>query len=132
MPAIDLDHVTIVSRDLAASRDFYIGLLGLEEADFRPNFSFDGAWLKLGTRAVVHLMVVDRGGPQPTTQPFDHFAMRARDLAGMRGRLRARGLEFHEQTVPGGALAQIFIKDPDGVRVELTFDVAAETEAGTL
>lgn len=43
MPATALDHVTIVTKDLQASRDFYIGLLGLEEAAWRPNFDFDGA-----------------------------------------------------------------------------------------
>jgi len=132
MPAIALDHVTIVTRDLAASRDFYIALLGLEEADFRPKFSFDGAWLKLGETAVVHLIAENRGRALGTTLPFDHFAMRARNLAAMRKALNLRGLEFREQIVPGGRLRQIFVSDPDGVQVELTFDVAAETAAGSL
>jgi hypothetical protein len=72
-----------------------------------------------------------QGAGNGSTQPFDHFAMRARDMVAMRQELKDRGLEFDERVVPGGALAQIFLDDPDGVRVELTFDVAAETEAGT-
>jgi len=132
MPATALDHVTIVTRDLAASRDFYMGVLGLEEADFRPNFAFDGAWLTLGPTAVVHLMVVDRDLGDGLTQPFDHFALRARDMKGVRAALDQRGIAFTEQQPPGSTIRQIFLKDPDGVRVELTFDETAEKAAGTL
>jgi catechol 2,3-dioxygenase-like lactoylglutathione lyase family enzyme len=132
MPATALDHVTIVTKDLQASRDFYIGLLGLEEADFRPAFSFDGAWLKLGDVAVVHLIAADRGPSDGTTLPFDHFALSATDIKAMRGTLEAHGIAYVERTPPGTTIRQIFIHDPDGVRVELNFDAVAEEASGTL
>ena len=34
-----LDHVTIVVKDLAATRRFYVDVLGMDEVA-RPNFSF--------------------------------------------------------------------------------------------
>ena len=132
MPATALDHVTVVTRDLQASRDFYIGVLGLEEADFRPDFPFDGAWLKLGERAVVHLVVEDRDAGDGNTQPFDHFALRARDMKGMRKTLGRHGIAFQEQAPPNTTIRQFFLHDPDGVQVELTFDATLEEQAGTL
>jgi catechol 2,3-dioxygenase-like lactoylglutathione lyase family enzyme len=132
MPATGLDHVTIVTKNLRASCDFYIGVLGLEEADFRPAFAFDGAWLKLGESAVVHLIAADRGPSDGTTRPFDHYALSATDMKAMRTTLEAHGIPYTEQTPPASAIRQIFIHDPDGVRVELNFDAVAEESAGTL
>ena len=36
-----LDHVTIVVKDLKATRRFYVEALGMDEVP-RPNFSFSG------------------------------------------------------------------------------------------
>jgi len=133
MPATALDHVTVVTKDLQASRDFYIGVLGLEEANFRPDFPFDGAWLTLGERAVVHLVVMDsRERGDGNTQPFDHFALRARNMKGMRKTLGRHRIAFDEAAPPNSTIRQFFLRDPDGVQVELTFDATAEEKAGTL
>jgi catechol 2,3-dioxygenase-like lactoylglutathione lyase family enzyme len=133
MTATALDHVTVVTKDLQASRDFYIGVLGLEEADFRPDFPFDGAWLKLGERAVVHLVVMDdRDRGDGNTQPFDHFALRAQNMQGMRKTLGHHGITWEEAAPPNSTIRQFFLFDPDGVQIELTFDATAEERAGTL
>ena len=39
----------------------------------------------------------------------------------MKNRLAALGLAFRERMVPGGALRQLFVPDPEGVMVELNF-----------
>ena len=46
----------------------------------------------------------------------------------MVARLAAAGIAHEAFTVPGLGLKQIFLRDPDGVRIELTFD-AGETIA---
>lgn len=132
MSATALDHVTIVTKDLQASRDFYIGLLGLEEAAWRPDFGFDGAWLKLGLNAIVHLIGAPREPGDGNTQPFDHFALKAENLKAMRETLKAAGLALREQSPPATNMHQIFVDDPDGVTVELNFNTDYERAAGTM
>ena len=41
------DHMTIISKDLEATRHFYVDLLGMDEVD-RPAFPFPGIWLQCG------------------------------------------------------------------------------------
>ena len=115
-----VDHVTIRAADLDASVAFYEDVLGLTRGD-RPPFGFPGAWLYLGDHPVVHLIGGRGGGPG--TGAIDHVAFQAADLAGTRARLADLGVAFEERTVPGQGLVQLFVRDPDGVRIELNFPV---------
>ena len=54
MPLQNLNHFLVLTRDLEATRDFYVDVLGLEDGD-RPPFAFDGHWIYLGDRAVIHV-----------------------------------------------------------------------------
>ncbi len=114
-----LDHVTIVTGDLEATRDFYVEVLGLEDGQ-RPPFTFPGAWLYCGPNPVVHL-IGDDEAPPPGTGTFDHVAFRASDYDGVIRRLEAKGVDFNTRTVPDLGLRQIFVHDPNGVQVELNF-----------
>ena len=51
-----LHHVAVSVSDLARARQFYSGVLGLEEIA-RPAFPFDGAWYRVGTGHELHLIV---------------------------------------------------------------------------
>ena len=59
------------------------------------------------------------------------FAFRASDLAGTKKMLGEKGIPFEGRPQTGGERYQIFCKDPDGVGVEMNFDLAAERAAGT-
>ncbi len=115
-----LDHITLNTADVDASRCFYVDVLGLREGD-RPSFDSPGAWLYSGDRPIIHL-VAGHGDGSASTGAVDHVALRAKGLAGMIARLAAAGIAHETFTVPGLGLKQIFIRDPDGVRIELTFD----------
>ncbi len=132
MPVQALEHVTVRCADLDASRDFYVGL-GLVEGA-RPDFPFRGCWLYLGAVPVVHLVdASDKGsawGGEPgvaqrDTGPFDHVAFQGDDFAAMRAQFEAAGTPFRAREVPGGALSQLFVRDPDGVLVEINFRTGA-------
>jgi catechol 2,3-dioxygenase-like lactoylglutathione lyase family enzyme len=118
MALSSLDHVNIHCADLARSMAFYVDVLGLTDGA-RPGFNMPGAWLYLGDRAVVHLIAEAPAGS--STGPLDHIAFDAKDLAGMRTRLNTKGVAYTGNGVPGGQLFQIFLHDPDGVRIELNF-----------
>ena len=118
--AIDgLDHITVNASDLDASRRFYVDVLGLRDGD-RPAFDVPGAWLYAGDRPIIHL-VGERERPAATTGPFDHYAFQAADLAGVIARLKAAGIAYELFTIPGLGRKQVFVEDPDGVKIELNF-----------
>lgn len=120
MTLTSLDHVTIHCADLTASRRFYAEVLGLADGD-RPAFNMPGAWLYLGGKPVVHLVAGLNDGALTGSASLDHIAFDATGLDATRARLNARGISFKEMAVPGGTLHQIFLHDPDGIKVELNF-----------
>ncbi|MCP5150297.1 MAG: VOC family protein [Ectothiorhodospiraceae bacterium] len=117
-----MNHFTVLTDDLEATRDFYIGLLGLKEG-WRPPFTFPGAWLYCGEQAVLHL-IAREALPEPRAGVLDHMAFTARDLVGTVETLEARGIEYDLRRLPDSGLWQLFCHDPNGAKVELDFDAA--------
>jgi catechol 2,3-dioxygenase-like lactoylglutathione lyase family enzyme len=114
-------HVNTRSADVERTRAFYVDVIGLTVGD-RPPFSFKGYWLYLAGQAVLHLVQRAPGDVHHDgTGNVDHVAFRAGDYAGMRQRLLDGGLPFREAVVPRDGTRQIFVKDPDGLTVELNF-----------
>jgi catechol 2,3-dioxygenase-like lactoylglutathione lyase family enzyme len=122
MPVCRLQHINIRCADVAASRHFYVALLGLKEGP-RPPFESQGYWLYLGDEPVVHLVQKRAGEAKlgPGTGDLDHIAFEGRDLEGMRQTLAAQGYQFREAVVPRDGVTQLFVADPDGVTLELNF-----------
>jgi len=127
-----LDHFNIRTRDLKGTVRFYQDILGLESGA-RPNFAFPGAWLYSEGRAVVYPVDISpTDEPQkPDSGVVHHVAFISRDFAGMKSRLQTKGVEFEARQVPGGELWQIFIRDPNGVMIELNYEAAKEKAQGT-
>jgi len=51
----------------------------------------------------------------------DHISFRSRGLVEMREHLAAQGVTFAEAPVPGWPLHQVFVHDPRGLKIEMTF-----------
>ena len=121
MPIETLQHVNIRCADARASRDFYVEVIGLKEG-YRPPFPFPGHWLYLGEVPVIHLVQKPAGeGRRPGSGEIDHVAFGGSDLDAMRARLAASGNPFEEKVVPRDGVIQLFVKDPEGVKLELNF-----------
>ena len=115
-----MNHFTVLTSDLDASRTFYIDLLGLTEG-FRPDLGFPGAWLYAGDQAVLHI-VAGRGVPANPRGVIDHMAFSARDLRAVAARLTERGVAYDLRRLPTTGAWQLFCLDPSGARVELDFE----------
>jgi catechol 2,3-dioxygenase-like lactoylglutathione lyase family enzyme len=122
-----LDHFNIRTRQLDATVRFYQDILGLENGD-RPSFSFPGAWMYSEGRPVVHVVdIAATSEPQkPDSGVVHHVAFASRDFNGMKARLQSKGMAFDTRQVPGGELWQIFVRDPNGVMIELNYEAAKE------
>ena len=124
------DHYTLRCREdeIAELIRFYREVLGLRSGP-RPAFTFPGAWLYLGERPVVHvagtLPAEHPGGGPGQTGRFDHMSFAAQDPGRMEAHLDRLGVPFRGSDVPGFPLYQLFFHDPAGVKVEVTFPVAA-------
>ncbi|MCH8183865.1 MAG: VOC family protein [Proteobacteria bacterium] len=134
-----LQHFLVRASNLDDTRTFYEDVLGLRDGD-RPDFPFPGHWLYLGDVPVVHLVEegfdkdfasymgreVGEARAHGNTGPIDHIAFDASDLEGMRKRIAGLGIDSHEQGID--MLRQIFIRDPNGITIELNFLTASAAE----
>ena len=123
MALTELNHVTVRTKQMEATRDFYVKVLGMS-VGFRPDLGFPGYWLYVGKIPVMHLVPESAGigaGPNEDTGNFDHVAFLAQDYDGTCQHFRALGLEFRENDVPNARLRQIFLTDPNRVMIELNF-----------
>jgi catechol 2,3-dioxygenase-like lactoylglutathione lyase family enzyme len=117
-----MNHFTVLTGDLDASKAFYIGILGLCDG-FRPDLGFPGAWLYAGDQAVLHI-VAGRGVPASPRGVIDHMAFSAHDLRAVAARLTEHQVAYDLRRLPSTGAWQLFCLDPSGARVELDFDVA--------
>ncbi len=107
-----IHHVSINVSDVQAARDFYENVLGLERLA-RPDFRFDGAWLRSGEQEV-HLIGIDSGPPVKE----QHFAFRVANLEAVREALAAAGHSCSETSEISGVCLQAFTRDPSGNLIE--------------
>jgi catechol 2,3-dioxygenase-like lactoylglutathione lyase family enzyme len=120
MAIVAMNHFTVLTKDLDATRDFYTGLLGLTEGP-RPDLGFPGVWLYAGGQALLHV-IAGRPLPQEPRGVLDHMAFSAKDLRATAGKLTARGIAYDLRRQPESGTWQLFCFDPSGARVELDFD----------
>ena len=122
-----LDHFNIRTRKLGDTVRFYEEVLEFENGD-RPNFSFPGAWMYSEGKPVVHLVDIAQTSEQqkPDSGVVHHVAFASRGFAGMKQRLKSKGLPFDVREVPGVEVWQIFVTDPNGVMIELNYETAKE------
>jgi catechol 2,3-dioxygenase-like lactoylglutathione lyase family enzyme len=124
MPIDGFQHVNIRTTDADRARDFYVRALGLRVGD-RPPFASAGYWLYLGDVPVVHLVqLAPADTREPGTGRLDHVAFHGVDLEGTRRTLAAAGIPFREAVVPRDQTVQIFIHDPDGLKLEINFEAS--------
>lgn len=122
-----IDHVTLVTADMAASRRFYVDLLGMVPVE-RPAFNFPGLWFQAGNTQI-HLIAAhdlsDRTGQRAplataATGRVFHFAFEVADCVAALAALKAAGVVARggPSTRPDGCL-QVWVYDPDDHVVEL-------------
>ena len=114
-----MNHFTVLSHDLQATKDFYMKVLGLEEG-YRPPLGFPGAWLYVGDQAVLHV-IAGRTMPANAQGVLDHMAFSAFGLQETVDVLRSSGIRYDLRRQPDSGTWQLFCFDPSGARVELDF-----------
>ena len=136
MPLHHLQHFLIQSEDLEKTRDWYVDVLGMRVGP-APDFKFPVYWLYLGDTDVLH---ITQGGAKVSENRMkylgqqstattgsgvvDHVAFRATGLLDLIDHLKKKGVDFKERRVNDQGLYQLFLIDPNGVKIELNFEAA--------
>lgn len=115
------DHVAIAVRDLAASREWYARVLGMERR-FEDEWGEVPSVMCVGGSCVALFPVEGEGRPAPGRDHLvmRHFAWRV-DRANFekaQQQLREQGIEFEFED--HGASHSVYISDPDEHRIEIT------------
>jgi len=130
MPLTKMEHYLVLTDDIESTRDFYVQALGMQVGP-RPPLGFPGYWGYLGDTPCIHIAEwktytehsLEEGIPVSSrasgTGPVDHIAFNARDYEDVVNRLERYGVRAARNDVPGGALRQLFLHDPNGVKIEI-------------
>lgn len=125
-----LDHVNIQTLDLAATVKFYADVLDLEARD--PPSPMDPQrvqWMyDAEGRAIIHITTpgaimgeTGKTGLTRDTGPVHHVALNCSGHDAMVEKVKAIGLEHRLNHVAAIDLRQIFVRDPNGVLLELNY-----------
>lgn len=127
----DILHVAIKTMDLEATNRFYSEVLGLRIDPSRPeSIPAPGTWFDfVGTQ--IHVIAGPKayGETDPNTfggGNIDHFAVRAVGYDAWRAHLEKHGVDYRQNDVRGLNQWQLFLRDPNGVVIELQFLVKDE------
>tara|TARA_Y100001970_G_C13653306_1_gene564645 strand:+ start:126 stop:506 length:381 start_codon:yes stop_codon:yes gene_type:complete len=119
-----LDHITVITKDLNKTKDFYVNILGMNIDHNRPPFKFNGIWLSLNNRAVVHVVVKPEHIIDENILPtLDHVAFRAKDMKKIKLNLNKNTITYEERVTPDNKISQLFLKDPNGIKIEISQSV---------
>jgi catechol 2,3-dioxygenase-like lactoylglutathione lyase family enzyme len=129
-----IEHFLIVAQDYPATVRWYVDNLGFHEGP-HPDFGVEVTWLYLGERDIIHIVPPRPGDkPQPIpdpnatpkdiaegSRPIHHLAFRAANRVEMTDRLKKNGVTYLEQQASTGDPYQVFVRDPNGVTIEINF-----------
>lgn len=114
-----VDFVSVPTKDLAAAREFYENVLGLEPSKLwqRPGQEPLGAEFETGT-VTIALIACEQVGIefQPNKVPI---AFQVDDVEAARAELESRGVTFQGDTIDSGVCHQAIFQDPDGNSLDL-------------
>lgn len=117
---LGIDHVVLRVRDQAVSQRFYVDVLGCMVARINERISL--IHLRFGDQMID---LLPASGPPPEGVGMDHLCLsiECEDLGKLADELTRRGVKLEgavsERFGAYGIGASLYIRDPDGYRVEL-------------
>jgi catechol 2,3-dioxygenase-like lactoylglutathione lyase family enzyme len=139
MPLSYLEHFLVQTEDMEKTRNWYVDVLGMRVGP-NPDFKFPVCWLYIGEKDVIHITEGGRnvsenrrkylGQQSDATHGsgvVDHIAFRASGLKDIIAHLQSRGVDFRQRQVDDQGLYQLFMFDPNGIKIELNFPAAEAT-----
>lgn len=111
-------HVCLRASDLQETEDFYCRILGMEKffSFFADNKEI-GFYLKVGGESFVEIFAEE--AKEETNPHIRHFCLEVDDIDKMITEIREKGWKISDKSRARAGNWQCWIRDPNGVRVEL-------------
>ncbi|MEY2667208.1 MAG: hypothetical protein RLZZ384_1379 [Pseudomonadota bacterium] len=124
MSILHIDHYNLRADSvlLDTLRQFYCDVIGLK-IGARPPLNSVGYWLYAGDKDVLHLSQASSDDIRQShvKGTFDHIAFLCDDLQNTEYQLLKKGIPYKRLTIPQTDQVQLFLSDPAGNRIELSF-----------
>lgn len=128
-----LNHIAMRTGNTVVMRNFYKHVLGMDVDRRRPDH-FSGFHLRSQVpsgEAIVHVMTgkdaeINDGSIPVESGAIHHLAFYCQGYEETRAALKRYGLPWREYRIPEAGMWQIFVFDPHGVLIELSFEAAVE------
>ena len=107
-------NVTVPAELEAETKEFYGGVLGLNQLPKPATSRQSGAWYQIG-ETQLHLSVDD----QPRESSSRHICFTVSDLAEAERRFHEAGVEIRPDPSPVPGSRRFYVRDPGGNRLEI-------------
>jgi len=116
-----IDHCNFATAKPEETLHFYCNVLGFTNApERRPAMNRDGTWILVNGYPAIHVNFVDRQ-PSESGGVIDHIAFRATGIEHYERILQDNNISYRKSARSEINLTQIFLKDPNGIGIELSF-----------
>jgi catechol 2,3-dioxygenase-like lactoylglutathione lyase family enzyme len=118
-----LDHVTIRTRDLQTTRDFFLLVFDLKEGE-RPlaiQRRIPGHWLYSEGHPLVHLIGSQGTGVDRAAEAIDHVGLQMEGYADFRKKLDRLGIRYSTMDLADIGERRLFFRAPGGPLLEVVF-----------
>ncbi|NVD40236.1 glyoxalase [Ensifer sp. HO-A22] len=117
-----LDHVTIRTRDIQATRAFFETVFALDVGE-RPIAiqRIPGYWLYADDRPIVHIIGSQGGGLDHAAEAIDHVGLRLEGYTVFRARLDSLGIAYSTMDLADIGERRLFLRAPGGPLLEAVF-----------
>lgn len=132
MAITELNHYFVRATNLERTKAFYCDVLGLQVME-RPDFPFPGYWLGTNGKIQVHMgpagipnqelyyLGTSVKSPSDNSGVVDHIAFLADEPLSFAKRFDELKMDVRKRYFPEFKLYQMFVRDPDGLMIELNF-----------
>ncbi len=127
-----LAHLAIRTADLEKTLWFYTKVMGFVEVPRPAGLTFPGAWLAIPgqeSSAILHFYAGSAAAGPDGTIPkdndlgvADHLALSACGFIKFRDQFIQHGIAWRAQHLKGSDNWQMFVHDPNGLKIELAFN----------
>jgi glyoxylase I family protein len=123
-----IDHVTIRTRDITTTRDFFVDLFDLKEGT-RPQAirRIPGFWLYANDKPIVHIIGAYGGNSEPQAEAIDHVGLKLEGYDAFRKKLEDRNIRYSPMDIPELSERRLFFRAPGGPLLEAVFSEPVST-----